>query len=260
MDCYRRALEISPYDKSSFYINIAGLLDQMNHVQDALEVLDVMMTSFDAFTTEAESNLALGYVMASQLYVRNRSPGNLTLASEMIDAALSLHPQFFSAIYGLRQEIHYKNYSFGGPPWLLGGTGSWGHLKNPWLFSDLVCAVSGWFGVSPLTEHIKVTARLWPLTSLFFRKCFNASPALVAGVLTRFVVLHGGYLPLLGSSRLPVLLPLSVCLHLSLATEYFLVDCLLLLLVGVLVTYEAGFDNFLRNIHIPLSKTTKKSR
>jgi len=88
MDCYRRALEISPYDKSSFYINIAGLLDQMNHVQDALEVLDVMMTSFDAFTTEAESNLALGYVMASQLYVRNRSPGNLTLASEMIDAAL----------------------------------------------------------------------------------------------------------------------------------------------------------------------------
>lgn len=38
MDCYRRALEISPYDKSSFYINIAGLLDQMNYVQDALTV------------------------------------------------------------------------------------------------------------------------------------------------------------------------------------------------------------------------------
>ena len=59
-----------------------------------------MMTSFDAFTAEAESNLALGYVMASQLHVRNRTPGNLTMASEMIDAALGrrlvsqLSPEF----------------------------------------------------------------------------------------------------------------------------------------------------------------------
>ena len=43
MDCYRRALEIAPYEKSSFYINIAGLLDQMNYIQDALEVTCVSM-------------------------------------------------------------------------------------------------------------------------------------------------------------------------------------------------------------------------
>jgi hypothetical protein len=47
-----------------------------------------MMTSFDVFTSETESNLALGYVMAAQLHVRSKTPGNLTLASEMIDAAL----------------------------------------------------------------------------------------------------------------------------------------------------------------------------
>ena len=46
------------------------------------------MVSFDVFTSESESNLALGYVMASQLHVRNKNSGNLTLASEMIDAAL----------------------------------------------------------------------------------------------------------------------------------------------------------------------------
>lgn len=38
MDCYRRALELAPQEKSSFYINLAGLLDQMNFAQDALEV------------------------------------------------------------------------------------------------------------------------------------------------------------------------------------------------------------------------------
>jgi hypothetical protein len=53
-----------------------------------LQVLDAMMTSFDVFTSETESNLALGYVMAAQLHVRSKTPGNLTLASEMIDAAL----------------------------------------------------------------------------------------------------------------------------------------------------------------------------
>lgn len=63
-------------------------------------------------------------------------------------------------------------------------------------------------------------------------QCLNASPALLAGVLTRFVVLRGGYLPLPGAGNLPAFLPMSLCLHLSLSTEYFLTDCLLLLLVG----------------------------
>lgn len=47
-----------------------------------------MMTSFDAFTADTESNLALGYVMAAQLHVRLKTTSNLTLASQMIDAAL----------------------------------------------------------------------------------------------------------------------------------------------------------------------------
>jgi hypothetical protein len=67
-------------------------------------------------------------------------------------------------------------------------------------------------------------------------QCFNASPALLAGVLARFVVLHGAYLPPLpllgGDLGLPVFLPMSLSLHLALSTEYFLTDCLLLLLVG----------------------------
>lgn len=38
MDCYRRAFEIAAFEKSSLFVSIAGLLDQMNYVQDALKV------------------------------------------------------------------------------------------------------------------------------------------------------------------------------------------------------------------------------
>jgi hypothetical protein len=60
----------------------------------------------------------------------------------------------------------------------------------------------------------------------------NASPALLTGGLTRFVLLHGAYLPVLGT-RLPVFFPMSLCLHLALSTEYSLTDCLFLILVGM---------------------------
>jgi hypothetical protein len=38
VDCYRRALEIGPPDRPSLYINLAGVLDQMDFVHDALLV------------------------------------------------------------------------------------------------------------------------------------------------------------------------------------------------------------------------------
>lgn len=46
------------------------------------------------------------------------------------------------------------------------------------------------------------------------------------------MVLHGAYLPLFGASRIPVLILMSFFMHLSLATEYFLTDCVVLLFVG----------------------------
>ena len=129
-----------------------------------------MMNSFDAFTVESESNLALGYVMAAQLHVRHKKAGNLTLASEMIDAGIELHPQFYNAILGLRQEIHYRNYSFGGPPWLFGGTGTLVHLKNPWFFIDIIDMVGRWCRLHYFLDCVKDAAYTWPLTALFLRK------------------------------------------------------------------------------------------
>lgn len=70
------------------YVCMYNLFIYYYYIIIVLQVLDAMMTSFDVFTSDTESNLALGYVMAAQLYVRNKTPGNLTLASDMIDAAL----------------------------------------------------------------------------------------------------------------------------------------------------------------------------
>lgn len=62
------------------------------------------MTSFDAFSPNVESNLALGYMMAAQLHIRSKDKdmkGNLTSASDMIDTALGeqscCHPRYLSA-------------------------------------------------------------------------------------------------------------------------------------------------------------------
>lgn len=41
IDCYRRALEIGPAEKPSLYINLAGVLDQMNFIRDAMQVAPV---------------------------------------------------------------------------------------------------------------------------------------------------------------------------------------------------------------------------
>jgi len=167
IDCYRRALEIGPPDKPSLYINLAGMLDQMDFIQDALDVLRVMMDTVDVISVEAEANLALGYIMAAQLQVRAR---NLTEAARMVDAAIELQPHFYSAIVGLKQEIHYRNYSFGGPPWLFGGMGAWATEKDPWLLFRWAEWLISLLGGGGLVGKMVTAATTWPLVSLMIRK------------------------------------------------------------------------------------------
>ena len=63
MDCYRKALSVLPQDahavRSSLHINLAGLLDQMNYVGDALVVLHTFLDNYDVTTYEAENNFAV---------------------------------------------------------------------------------------------------------------------------------------------------------------------------------------------------------
>jgi len=249
MDCYRRALQISPLVKTSFYVNIAGLLDQMNYVQDALEVLNVMMNSFDPFILESESNLGLGYVMAASLHIRNRNKGNLSLASAMLDASIELHPQFYSAVLGLRQEIHYMNNSLGGPPWLFGGSGAWIHLKNPFLITDMVAWACGWLRLHYFIAFVEDASLAWPRLFLYMRKCLNAFPTVLVGLLMRYAMIHGAYMPIFGLS-VPLFIPMSLCIHLTLSTEYLLTDCVLLIFTGWMVSYEGTIERVIRQFHL----------
>ncbi len=54
--------------RSSLHINLAGLLDQMNYVADALVVLQAFLDATDVTTYEAENNFAVRHLRPRLFY------------------------------------------------------------------------------------------------------------------------------------------------------------------------------------------------
>ena len=142
MDCYRKALSALPPDahavRSSLHINLAGLLDQMNYVQDALVVLHAFLDKDDVMTYEAENNFAVGYMMVAQLELRAK---RLDAAEQSLAASLQLQPRLRPAVLGVQKELrtwrkhgytdaHAQRYHSDVPYGV--------QAKDPWLLARLV--------------------------------------------------------------------------------------------------------------------------
>jgi tetratricopeptide (TPR) repeat protein len=154
IDCYRKALSVLPLDahavRSSLHINLAGLLDQMNFVSDALVVLHTFLDAHDVTTYEAENNFAVGYMMVSQLELRAK---RLDAAEHSLAASLQLQPRLRPAVMGVQKELkHWRKV--GGSSSSGGGSGGSGSsspsspssssdpppttVKDPWIIARLL--------------------------------------------------------------------------------------------------------------------------
>ena len=56
--------------RSSVHVNLAGLLEQMEYLEDSLSVMHGVLDAQDLMHNEATSNIAIGYMMVAQLELR----------------------------------------------------------------------------------------------------------------------------------------------------------------------------------------------
>jgi len=137
---------------SSLHINLAGLLDQMDFVDDALVVLHALLDGGEVDSMEVENNFAVAYMMVSQLELRAK---RLDRAESALSAALQLRPRLGSAVAGVQRELrHWKKTgvkrpsSPPPPPWprQQGGHRASAQRHEPRQVLDRVLAVLvSWF-------------------------------------------------------------------------------------------------------------------
>jgi tetratricopeptide (TPR) repeat protein len=240
MDCYRMALHTGPPHMASLFINIAGVLDQLNFVEDALDVMHALLDRESIDTFEAEANFPLAYIMAAQLHLRM---ANFDQAQSLLEAALELQPAFQPAVEGLHQEVIFRRGTARGDV-STAGTADAASRKMSNTIANAIGKILGWVpGGSLLVVAFNDLSDSYPRGSLFLLKLLNALPCIIAGGLTWLMKNEGSLyawvrLPVVDTSLLlPLWLPAILLFLLSsVCTEYNFVDCLALLLVGHLLT------------------------
>jgi len=249
IDCYRKALiltgmhphqmqQAAQHIQSSVLVSIAGVLGQMNFIEDALVVLDVFLDAEDITTIGIESNQAVGYMMAAQYYMRlGDTPG----AAAALDAATLIQPKLKSVVAGVDQDTwqagHVASGSWGtvlsswdNPQHAGSAPGSWITQQDPWLalriaavglgamdfVEDAVARMLQYLlglqrGLPPLHlgeatyTYILAFAEAAPRTTAMLRKAFNAMPCVLSGIASRAIADYGWGTAL--SLRLHRLLP-----------------------------------------------------
>ena len=119
--------------RSSLHINLAGLLDQLNYVNDALVVLHAFLDATDVTNYEAENNFAVGYMMVAQLELRAK---RIDTAEAALAASLQLQPRLRPAVMGVQQELWERKKKGDGDGSSMGSSFSYD-------FDDVSFALSG---------------------------------------------------------------------------------------------------------------------
>jgi tetratricopeptide (TPR) repeat protein len=293
MDCYRKALSVLPADahavRSSLHINLAGLLDQMNFVADALVVLHAFLDQSDVTTYEAENNFAVGYMMVSQLELRAK---RLDAAEHSLAASLQLQPRLRPAVMGVQKELSQWRKLGASPnappPSAKDPSAKDPSAKDPWALAKLAALclhgldaleaaalqLAAKLAGRPLLQPLAVgrrlvnasraVAALAPRAFAVGRKLGNALPCVVSGVTCRAIAELGWRASLRVGPVAPkrshraysvsLALPLLLGHTYSLLTDFMIVDCLVLLFVGGLLFPLASTETRLGPLNVRLVK------
>jgi|MDTG01.4.fsa_nt_gb hypothetical protein len=160
-----KALSLLPADahavRSSLHINLAGLLDQMDFVHDALVILHAFLDASDITSYEAENNFAVGYMMVAQLELRAKRIGT---AEAALAASLQLQPRLRPAVMGVQQELWQRKDQNDLGSDILGGVGI-SPLPSP-SPSDATRGDQSWLDERDLSAAVSADKDPWLLLRL----------------------------------------------------------------------------------------------